>query len=91
MILYFSSTGNCKHVAERVAEALGDRAESVLTSGDSIHLKKGEYFGIITPTYFVELPTIIREFLNRVTIEAEGDNYVFVIQCKDAGQLDSLV
>ncbi len=79
MILYFSSTGNCKHVAERVAEALGDRAESVLTSGDSIQLKKGEYFGIITPTYFVELPTIIREFLNRLTIEAEGDNYVFVI------------
>ena len=79
MILYFSATGNCKHVAEKVAEALGDRAGSVLTSADSIHLKKGEYFGIVTPTYFVELPTIIREFLEKMSVEAEGDNYVFVI------------
>ena len=62
MILYFSATGNCKHTAERIAEALGDRAESVLTYGENIHLKKGECFGIVTPTYFVELPTIIREF-----------------------------
>lgn len=28
MIYYFSATGNSKHVAERIAEALNDQAQS---------------------------------------------------------------
>ncbi len=32
MILYFSATGNSKYVAERIAEATGDRALSIETN-----------------------------------------------------------
>ena len=34
MILYFSATGNCQYAAERIAEALGERAVSILDAAD---------------------------------------------------------
>ena len=79
MIIYFSGTGNCKYVAEQIASAIGDKAVSVEKSDGKIALKKGEIFGIVFPTHFWEMPAILREFLEKASITAEGENYSFAI------------
>lgn len=79
MILYFSGTGNCKYVAEQIAAAIGDKAVPVENSDGRIDLKKGEIFGIVFPTHFWEMPAIMREFLEKASITAEGENYAFAI------------
>ncbi|MBQ3298984.1 MAG: EFR1 family ferrodoxin, partial [Ruminococcus sp.] len=79
MILYFSGTGNCKYVAERIASAVGDTAVSVEDSDGVIALKKGEILGMVFPTHFWEVPAIMREFLEKASITAGGENYVFAI------------
>ena len=64
MILYFSATGNCKYVAERLVGegevlAIGDCArEGQFAFAD-------EAIGIVVPTYFWGLPSIVKEFLKK--------------------------
>ena len=70
MIFYFSATGNCKYVAERIAAARGDKTVSVADcckSGSFSFEKTGKTVGIISPTYAWGLPVIVREFLQKLT------------------------
>lgn len=62
MILYFSGTGNCKYVAERIASEVGDTAVSVEDSDGKIALKKGEIFGTVFPTPFGSYPPLCGSF-----------------------------
>lgn len=70
MILYFSATGNCKYVAARLAEAA---AAEMLSIADCIRDDRytfaGEAIGIVSPTYFWGLPSIVREFLEKASFE----------------------
>jgi NAD-dependent dihydropyrimidine dehydrogenase PreA subunit/flavodoxin len=77
MILYFSATGNCKYVAEKIAKALSDKAFSIEDVPPSLGLAPEESLGIVTPTNWWELPILIREFLEKLTIE--GEHYIFLI------------
>ena len=79
MIIYFSGTGNCKYVAEQIASAVGDKAVSIEDSNGKIALKNCEIFGIVFPTHFWEIPAIMRVFLEKANITAEGENYAFAI------------
>ena len=79
MIIYFSGTGNCKYVAKQIAAAVDDKAVSVENSDGRIALKKGEVLGMVFPTHFWELPAIMRAFMEKVSITAEGENYTFAI------------
>ena len=79
MILYFSATGNCKHVATTIARALDEKALSILDAPKEFTLEKGERFGIVTPTYFWELPIPVRDYLSELELELSGDNYTFLI------------
>ena len=78
MILYFSATGNSKYAAERIAKLCRDTIQSIEKQKEPIHLAKGECFGIVTPTYYWQLPILIREFLQNMQFTAEGDNYIFL-------------
>lgn len=70
MLFYFSATGNTKYVVSQIA--LPD--ETVVFIPDAV--KNGDYkyaitdgrLGIITPTYDWTLPSIVSEFLEKVTI-----------------------
>ena len=62
MILYFSATGNCKYVAERIATATNDKAVSIETN-PTVSLSADEPLGIVTPTYYWTLPINVMEFL----------------------------
>ena len=78
MICYFSATGNSKHVAELIADSLGDRAVSVEGLDPRIGLSDGEMFGIVTPVYCWELPLPTQEFLGSVTFDRDP-SYTFLI------------
>lgn len=78
MIIYFSATGNCKYVAKRIADAMGDVALSIENQEPTIYLKEGEDLGIITPTYWWELPPIMREWLKKLTVNRTRYTYLVV-------------
>ena len=70
MILYFSATGNCKYVAGRLAEAEGQEA---LSLADCFRQGRfafaDEAIGVVSPTYDLGLPSIVREFLTRASFQ----------------------
>ena len=72
MIFYFSATGNCKYVADRVAAATGERCISVTACMQTQQLAfvpaEGEAVGVVAPVYFWGLPSIVKEFLQRVQL-----------------------
>lgn len=78
MIVYFSATGNSKYAAERIAEALGDRAVSIEDKCYDISLKEDECFGIVTCTHWWALPIPMREFLKKLRLHRRGRHYVFL-------------
>ncbi len=82
MIIYFSATGNNKYLAEKISNKTGDNIVSIL------ELMKNEvkeinitddYLGLIFPTYFWELPTIVKEFLEQTQFKVPDDCYVYTI------------
>lgn len=77
MILYFSATGNCKYAAARLAEADTQETPSIV---DCISEKRYEFesdtIGIISPTYYWGLPSIVREFLEKAAFHT---NYLYFI------------
>ena len=77
MILYFSATGNCKWVAQRMGEALSDSPISIL---DCIKEERFSFedsvVGIVSPTYDWGIPSVVREFLSKVRLEA---GYLFFV------------
>ncbi|MBQ3842804.1 MAG: EFR1 family ferrodoxin [Ruminiclostridium sp.] len=71
MILYFSATGNCRYVAERIAQANDDEILSMTEAAEiGRYSFEADTVGIITPTYFWGLPSVVKEFLSKVEIKA---------------------
>ena len=72
MILYFSATGNCKYVASRLA---GHSEQEMLSITECIRENKysfeNETIGVISPTYFWGLPSIVKEFLEKASFKTD--------------------
>ena len=81
MIIYFSSTGNSKYVAKRIAEPINEWTRSItaIDFGDRIEVKKKNVFGIVCPTYFYGIPINIEEFFNKIKLVVEPDTYCFFV------------
>lgn len=81
MIVYFSATGNSKHVAHRIATETDDWARSVeeLRLEKHIEARSGGVFGIVCPTYFYGIPTIMDEFLRTVKLYVGEDCYFYFV------------
>ena len=82
MIFYFSSTGNSKYAAEKIAEMNGDRLVSIgkAMKSNEQHYKIGEHedIGFVTPVYYWGIPDIVYEFLNHVRLDGHGtDRYIY--------------
>ena len=81
MILYFSAEGNSRHVAERIAERVGDTAVSIEKykgeAAPRIVIDEDECLGFITPTYFWGLPAPALGFLERAAFYVADGAYVF--------------
>lgn len=84
MIFYYSATGNSQHAAHRLAEALGDRVISIrmcLEEGKtSFDLAEGESLALVTPTYFMGLPTLVADFLDTLDLHIDGPTpYAYLV------------
>ena len=79
MILYFSATGNCKYVAERIAAEFNDTAVSIEKTDTHISLSENEMLGFVTPVNWWELPVLMREFMQDLTVESAHTPYVIIV------------
>lgn len=81
MIFYFSATGNCKYVAEKIAD--GDRLVAItdcMKNGKTtFELDENENIGFVLPTYFWGLPSIVEDFLEQLTLNKNGKNYTYLV------------
>lgn len=82
MIFYFSATGNCLDVAERLASSLGERLYDV-----AVLNKMGEYsfekdpsesVGFVLPVYYGGIPLPVSEFLSKFSCGADVP-YVYAV------------
>ena len=64
MIYYFSATGNSRHVANRLAESLGETVTSVM---DVLHqeITVDDRMILVYPNYCGGVPSMIRTFLQK--------------------------
>ena len=77
MIFYFSGTGNSKWAAKTLALETDDTLVSipeVIKSDCSFTLEKDEHVGFIFPIHGWRVPTIVKEFLTKLTIKTQGEN-----------------
>lgn len=78
MIIYFSATGNCKYVADRIADKLRIKAVSWAECGSEIQLSKSEIFGFVSPTYHWGLPSVVKEYLENITFTGAAEYSFFI-------------
>ena len=72
MILYFSATGNCKYVATRISQSTGQEILSIVDCiNENQYTFKDDTIGIISPTYFWGLPSIMKEFLEKASFQTD--------------------
>lgn len=83
MIIYFSATGNNKYLAQKIAENTGEDIISIVKCVKEnifdLNVPENESLGIIVPTYFWGLPSIVEEFLSGARITLNPDTYVYSI------------
>ena len=83
MVLYFTGTGNSRHIAERIAHALGDELVSLndrIKAGDTTPLAVNGRLVLVMPTYAWRIPRIVEELLQQT--ELHGAKKVwFVMDC----------
>lgn len=79
MILYFSATGNCKYVAERIAAEFNDTAVSIEKADTHLSLSDNEMLGFVTPVNWWELPVLTREFMQKLTVESAHAPYSYIV------------
>ncbi len=75
-IIYFSATGNSKYIATMLTKENDTILFIPTLIKENKFNFKDEVIGIISPTYFWGLPSIVKEFLIRAKIEAD---YLFFV------------
>lgn len=78
MIYYFSATGNSRHVANRLAEALNESATPVLdVLGKGVAV--GNQMILVYPNYCGGVPSVIREFLQKNIFQISKDAKLILV------------
>lgn len=80
MIFYFSGTGNSLHAAMKVQqenEALISIADCVKEKNFHFTLKPEETLGIVCPTYFYGIPSIVHYFLSKLELDGPSPSYSY--------------
>ncbi len=89
MIIYFSATGNTQYVAEQIAAVTGDKLVSIRQeiskNAHDFTLAENESFGLVTPTYFAGLPSIVQEFFDALNLKVEGGKHYSYLVTTFAG------
>lgn len=85
MILYFSGTGNAKHVAESMGDSrIVDMKDALAKKKCGFTLKENEPVGIVCPVYYSGVPKTVLELLRHMKLK--GDiTYVYGILTHGGG------
>ncbi|WP_173444006.1 EFR1 family ferrodoxin [Selenomonas ruminantium] len=79
MIVYFSATGTNKYVAQELTKTTGEEMiplkELVRQGKYRLTVPDGENFGVVMPTYWEGLPSILLDYLEQAEIELLGSNH----------------
>jgi len=86
MIFYFSGTGNSLYVAQKLSEdnasKLVDMAEAIREKNFKYEVENDEKIGFVFPVYFFGLPTIVAEFVDKLTLKSGSKPFIYsVITC----------
>ncbi|MGI6177124.1 MAG: EFR1 family ferrodoxin [Eubacterium sp.] len=80
MIIYFSATGNSRHVAETIASRTSDTAMSMQEEeACTLNIAKGEPLGIVSPTYAWGIPDFVEKFLKELSLSADSKTYIYFV------------
>ena len=79
IIYWFSGTGNSLYAAKRLAEELGDTSLYPMTADvpSGAVGGKGERIGFVFPSYYSNLPRIVRSFIEKLKIK--DGTYLFTL------------
>ena len=78
MIYYFSATGNSRHVANRLAEALNESVTPVLdVLGKGVAVD--DQMILVYPNYCGGVPSVIREFLQKSVFQISKDAKLILV------------
>jgi len=90
-IYWFSGTGNSLYVAKTLARELGDASLHPIAAGvpEEAVGGKGEKLGFVFPSYYGNLPRIVRAFVEKLKIKEES--YLFTIVTMGGLGLGSVV
>ncbi|WP_426348730.1 EFR1 family ferrodoxin [Alloiococcus sp. CFN-8] len=86
MILYFTGTGNSYYAAKRISEEINEELVSISLLMEknevAIELQEGESLGFVFPVYYYGIPSIVKEFVEKLELKGYKNNYIFtVITC----------
>mgnify|MGYP002713860260 CR=1 FL=1 len=79
MLIYFSATGNTKHLVEEIAYEDEEIINIEDTDIREISLKEGDRLGIISPTHAMGLPFIVKDYLEELKINFDKHPYTFYV------------
>lgn len=79
MIICFSATGNSLRVAQVLADETEDSIVMLPSDKKEFALSEGERLGIVTPVYFLGLPTVVDDFLKEAKFITSSGNYVYTV------------
>ncbi len=83
MILYFTGTGNSRHIAERLADLLGDEVINInkrIKTNDNSTIETDERLIVVAPTYAWRMPLIVEEWLSKTSFSGAKSMW-FVMDC----------
>ncbi len=96
MIFWFSGSGNSLWLAKRLAEATCDSlcsmAEMCVRENFSFHLEKEERIGFVFPVYGWDVPNVVREFIEKLSLDSRG-HYCYVASTygDDMGRMEDRI
>lgn len=79
MIFYFSGTGNCLAIAQRIAEATGDKVMS-LYDGANTDLTDEKTIGFVYPSYYFNAPKPVPALIEQLRLPHSAYTFI-VIPC----------
>lgn len=76
MILYFTGTGNSLAVAQKIADATGDRTMA-MAEATKCDLRTEKCIGLVYPSYDFNTPPAVRDLIPRLQLSKEA--YFFIV------------
>lgn len=80
IIFYFSGTGNCLHVAKKIAATIGECDIRLMGNKNRVLLDQSyESIGFVYPTYFQGVPVAVEKFVSSIDFSKQNTAYFYAV------------